>query len=414
MNIGFVVSSISRNAGGIFVSVRSLAKPLALQLKTRISIFGLRDNYTARDLAVWKPLQPIVLKTTGPRSLGFAPQLSRSLVAGGVDLLHTQGIWQAPSFAVNRWGRITGKSYLISPRGMLDPWALANSRWKKAIAACLYENRHLQGAACLHALCESEAVSMREYGLRNPICIIPNGIDLPQHGNGKVESGNAPWNEFVEPGKKVLLFLSRIHPKKGLINLIMAWGKICKADSKKWKAGEWVLAIAGWDQGGHEAELKRLCDELELKWADIRLSTQDSKLKTQNCDILFLGPQFSDDKTACYAACDAFVLPSFSEGLPMVVLEAWSHGKPALITPECNLSEGFSTDSAIRIEANAKSVEEGLRMLFLMSDAERNAMGQRGLTLVSERFTWPKIAAEMKAVYEWVLGGGAKPASVID
>jgi poly(glycerol-phosphate) alpha-glucosyltransferase len=97
----------------------------------------------------------------------------------------------------------------------------------------------------------------------------------------------------------------------------------------------------------------------------------------------------------------------------MSVLEAWAWGKPVLMTPECNLPEGFQREAAIRIETHPAGLAQGLRALFDMSASEQTEMGRRGRALVAERFTWPKVAAEMRSVYEWVLGGGAPPACVV-
>ena len=341
------------------------------------------------------------------------------------------------SVVIKRWGQKTRRPYVVTPNGMLEPWALRNSAWKKCLAGLLYERSMLNGAACIQANTEKEAADIRAYGLTNPICIIPNGIDLPllpkaeilktesgkqiaEIGKQKVENRNAPWAGMVEPGKKVLLFLSRIHPKKGLPNLLRAWAT-CHSSPVTRHSG-WILAIAGWDQGGHEAELKQLCDERGLRWADVReqkseIGNQKSEIISafsfQNFSVLFLGPQFNEAKAACYADCDAFSLPSFSEGLPMAVLEAWAYGKPVLMTPECNLPEGFAANAAIRIEPTAESIAQGLRDLFALDDASRLALGARGRSLVAAKFTWPKIAGEMKSVYDWVLGGGSRPPCVM-
>jgi poly(glycerol-phosphate) alpha-glucosyltransferase len=324
-----------------------------------------------------------------------------------------------PGVVARKAAAAAGAPLVISAHGMLDAWALRNSALKKRVAGWLFENRNLRQAACLHALCETEAKSYRDYGLRNPICIIPNGIDVPEIGKhppaqscgatGKSEIGNPPWEGIVEPGQKVLLYLGRIHPKKGLANLIKAWSKIQKAESRKQKAEEWVLAIAGWDQGGHEAELKRLCHELQVSFTDIR--TPNSELRTPN-SVLFLGSQFGDAKAACYVNCDAFILPSFSEGLPMVILEAWAYGKPVLMTPQCNLPEGFAAGAAIRIEPNAEGLAQGLHTLFQASIADLQSTGSRGRALVAARFNWPGCARKMVVVYRWLLGSGAKPECV--
>ena len=128
---------------------------------------------------------------------------------------------------------------------MLESWAVRNAMWKKRIAALLYENQHLRQAACLRALTEAEAQSIRSYGLSNPICVIPNGVDLPdlRETNAKSQSAN----------HKTLLYLGRLHPKKNISNLIRAWNETFK--SQRAGGDRWVLAIAGWDQGGYEGKL---------------------------------------------------------------------------------------------------------------------------------------------------------------
>jgi poly(glycerol-phosphate) alpha-glucosyltransferase len=96
----------------------------------------------------------------------------------------------------------------------------------------------------------------------------------------------------------------------------------------------------------------------------------------------------------------------------MVVLEAWAYGKPVLMTPECNLPEGFAAGAAVRIAPSAEGIAQGLGELFQAPSAKRQAMGANGRQLVASRFAWPKIAADMQSVYAWVLGGGAKPTCV--
>jgi len=186
--------------------------------------------------------------------------------------------------------------------------------------------------------------------------------------------------------RKTLLYLGRLHPKKNVANLIHAWNRMFK--SQACKSDAWVLAIAGWDQGGHESELKRIAAV---------------------SSIVFLGPQFGADKSECYRTCDAFILPSLSEGLPMTVLEAWAYAKPVLMTPECNLPEGFAANAALRIGTTPEEIAAGLRSIIEMSDNDRRAMGARGRDLVATKFSWPRVGEQMSTVYEWVVLGGEMP-----
>jgi poly(glycerol-phosphate) alpha-glucosyltransferase len=270
---------------------------------------------------------------------------------------------------------------------MLDSWALKNSAWKKKIAGWLYENRNLGSAACIHALCESEYQSIRAYGLTNPVCIIPNGVDLPSLTDTEV---TPPWEPQVDGGKNVMLFLGRIHPKKGLENLIRAWS-ILKAN-KLAELEQWHLVIAGWSQGGHENDLKRLANEMNLR-----------------ADVSFAGPLYDTAKDAALRAAKAFILPSFSEGLPMAVLEAWAYGLPVIMTRECNIPDGFEAGAALDVRPDVESITEGLKSFVALSEGTRERMGLGGLELAKSRYSWPKIASQMIDVCKWVLGQGDKP-----
>jgi poly(glycerol-phosphate) alpha-glucosyltransferase len=391
-----LTGSVSRKAGGLFDAVSRLAQFQQRQ-GMDVKVFGLWDEFADADLKAWYPVPVAAFKPSWPKMIGRSPQFLEKLNEFAPDICHTHGLWLYPSVATKNYSRKNDLPYLISPHGMLDPWALKNSRWKKRIAWWLFEREHLRGARCLRALCSSEANSIRQLQLKNKIAVIPNGIDLPENPAPSAP----PWKNVVEPQKKVLLYLGRIHPKKGLVNLLKAWAKNRKSE-------DWLLSIAGWDQGGHEQELKQLATELGLAWTDIRSQFQTS------CSVLFLGPQFNEAKSACYHHCDAFALPSFSEGLPMVVLEAWANSKPVIMTPECNLPEGFQTGAALKVEATEAGMVAGLNELQRMTDAERMTMGSCGHDLVVERFTWSRIGRQIQAVHEWILGGGSKPDCILD
>lgn len=266
-----------------------------------------------------------------------------------------------------------------------------NGRWKKRVASLLYEDTHLRRSACIHALCVPEAKAIRAYGLKNPICIIPNGVDLPAQNDKSVP---LPWEESFS-SKNILLYLGRIHPKKGLTTLLRSWHLV--KTKKTVEAENWRLVIAGWDQGGHENELKAQCYSLNL-----------------NEDVFFAGPMFGVEKSAALRNATAFVLPSLSEGLPLVVLEAWSHSLPVMMTPACNLPEGFETSAAIRVEPEIESLAQGLQKLFEMTIEERTVTGANGNRLVRQRFLWPAIADQMRAVYDWLLHNAPRPECIFD
>jgi len=234
---------------------------------------------------------------------------------------------------------------------------------------------------------------IRQYGLKNPVCIIPNGVDLPEDID-TLKKTDPPWKGKSLSQQKILLYLGRIHPKKGLTNLIQAW-KQSRSD-RLGKYGDWNLVIAGWDQGGYENELKTLVNTLHL-----------------TSSVHFIGPQFKHYKKLTFAHADGFVLPSFSEGLPMAVLEAWAHELPVLMTRQCNLSEGYKSGSAIEIAATPDDIAEGLIKFFSLSNEERKVIGVRGRELVANKFNWNQIAMQMHCVYKWVIDEGPIPENII-
>jgi poly(glycerol-phosphate) alpha-glucosyltransferase len=389
----------------LYESVRRLVQELQTT-GIEVTVLGSFDEFTQKDIAAWDPVTVRAFRTLGPKQFGYSSEYAEFLKLYRPHLIHTHGIWIYSSMATHAYAKRLRIPYMISPHGMLDPWAVRNSRWKKIPAYWLYERAHLHGASVMRALCESEATSFRTFGLKNPIVIIPNGIDLPEEEHVEVER-----LKVDKGGKKTLLFLGRVHPKKGLPNALRAFAERIKAKSGRLKQEcPWQLVIAGWDQGGHEAELIELCKELRIKF-ERRASAINRE--QSDADVIFHGPAFGEEKKSLLRSADAFVLPSFSEGLPMSVLEAWSYQLPVVMTPECNLPEGFDADAAIRVETGVESIAEGLDSLFSMSDADLKEMGARGKELVRQKFTWQTVAEEMKQVYYWMLGGGTRPGSVI-
>ena len=385
--IGILTASVSRSAGGLFWAISSLCT--AMNKSQSIRVFGSLDENTHSDLSTWNGVPVTASPVIGPRFFSYQPNLLDALKGFDPDILHAHGLWMYPSVASQLFTR-GKKPYLISPHGMLDPWAVRNSGWKKKLAGMVYENRHLRGANCIHALCQSEYESIRAYGLTNPVAIIPNGVDLPD-----LHTPCSPpqWRKNIPADARVLFFLSRIHPKKGLENLLQAW--TVATNNGAVLNRPWHLVIAGWDQGGHQQELEQMA---------VRLGISST--------VHFVGPQFDHAKHASFMSADAFVLPSFSEGLPMAVLEAWSYRLPVLITPQCNIPEGFDAGAAIHIEPEKDSIASGLTRLFSMNDVELNQMANNGLALVQQQFTWDKVADQMLDVYQWVLIGDNKPDTI--
>jgi poly(glycerol-phosphate) alpha-glucosyltransferase len=391
VKIVHVVSRLSRLAGGLFETVPGLTRAVNEIPGMEVSVVGVRDEFFAEDESKWScKVTALPVSRWSPRKLLCTRGMLRHTFETKASILVCHGLWTHHNYVATRWASLTGRPYLISPHGMLDKVDLRKSKVVKWCARKLYVDRLFRRATCVRAISESEVESTRAFGFRGPICLIPNGIWLPE------TSGSRPpaFMKHIPSGKKLLFYLGRLNPKKGLPALLAAWSKIQSRSPEL--SGHWHLVIAGWDQNGHEQELKCQAEALGI-----------------SASTLFPGPLFGPEKHSAYTHADAFVIPSTSEGMPTVVLEAWAYGVPVLMTPECNLPAGFEKAAAIRIETNPESIAQGLHGLLSMSDAERREMAHRGRTLVEAKFSWPKIGRDIHAVYEWILGRSPRPDSVL-
>jgi poly(glycerol-phosphate) alpha-glucosyltransferase len=252
----------------------------------------------------------------------------------------------------------------------------------------LYENRNLAGAAVLHALNRTEAEAIRTFGLNNPVAIIPNGIDMPSR-----TVTLPPPGFMMADDRRVLLFLGRLHGKKGILELIAAWRHVIRA--KRGIEDTWRVAVAGWDDGGHEKVLAAAIREAGLER-----------------HVILVGPLRGERKAQALGNASAFILPSHSEGMPMAVLEAWAYGIPVFMTRACNLPQAFTAGAAFEIEAHAERMAS---VLIDVLDQPRllATTGAKGYTFVGNNYTWDRIITDLQRLYAWVLGGGERPDLVV-
>lgn len=309
----------------------------------------------------------------------FRALLEERIRDGQFGIVHDHGIWLGSNRAAADAAARAGVPRIVSPRGMLSEWALAWRGRRKRAAWLAYQRRDLRAADVLHATSELEAREIRAAGIGVPVAVVPNGVDLPPLREGPPVDRSA-----VGGRSRRLLFLSRIHPKKGLADLIDAWGATRPAG--------WELVIAGPDEGGHRAEIE----------ARARALGPDAAVR-------FRDPVPDAGKWDLYGTADLFVLPSRSENFGVVVAEALASGVPVITTraaPWEALGErrcGWWTEPGVEPLARAIAEATGI------GDAERRAMGARGRQLVEEGFAWPAVARRMLAVYRWLAGEGATP-----
>ena len=379
MKVLIFTYSITRMAGGVFDAVRDLFTNRVFE-KLNIKIYSYFDDYVKEDLSSWHNI-PINLFKAYP--MLFSHKVKSFLLKEDVDIFHMEALWRYPQLLMVTWKKHKKAPILCTPHGMLDPYIIKNQGVVKRLVSNLFFQKSLEAVDCYHALCQKELEDIRAYGLKQPVAIIPNGINLPD-----------PDLKFEKTdNKKHLLYLGRLHKKKGVDLLLKALAAINREG--KGLLDNWQIDLVGWDHEGCKAELEKIVSENRL---------EDK--------VVFHGGLFGKDKQRMYATADGYILPSHGEGLPMTVLEAWSWKLPVVMTPECHISEGYDADAAIKINDNVESVEEGLKKFLGMSDEERQSMGMRGYDLVRENFTWDVSAKKMIEVYEWLLGKGKKPVFV--
>jgi glycosyltransferase involved in cell wall biosynthesis len=230
----------------------------------------------------------------------------------------------------------------------------------------------------------------RSFGLRKPIAVIPNGVSeqwLVSKGDGSAFR----LKHRIDAAAHVLLFVSRVTPKKGLPMLCRAIAGI--GDTMR----GWVLVIAGPDEFGHMAELTELIQRLRMEHS-----------------VQFVGPLHGVDKRDAFAAADAFVLPSYSEGLPMAVLEAMGVGLPVIVTEATPIPEIEQNVCGWRVPADIDSLADTLKDLAQRTPDSLRSMGSRGREVVLEHYTWQQVARMTVELYEWLDGKAEQPGFVVE
>lgn len=361
--IGLLTASASRLGGGVFEAVVAQAAMIRAAGGTAL-VFALDDPHVAADAARLAPSAVRTAQVIGPAQLGFAPALAGRLLDARLDCLHLHGIWMYPSHAARRWTGRTGRPLVISPHGMLEPWITARGRWKKALARAGYERAAWRAARCLHALTRAEQADIaRETGRRDSR-VIPN-------------AGPDPGPPPLAARPPEVLYLGRIHPKKNLAALVTAWDGLARSGRLPVDAR---LTIAGWGAPGDVAAVQ-------------------AKLAGTHPSIAFIGPCFGADKAALLARARWMALPSLGEGLPMAVLEAWAAGMPVLMSPGCNLPQGFAAGAALDCGTEPETIAASLCTALAMPPPAWLRMAAAAHRLATERFAPAVVARQWAQAY---------------
>jgi len=385
MRVVHVVGSTRVDHGGTSRSVPAICEALS-QRHIDVQLVTGRTSGVSSNVPPLPVVTHFIEDPPGVRRIFTGRRFAKRLLelqasAPGKSIVHDHGIWLPSNHATAKAARKSGVVRVVSPRGMASPWALSSGGIKKRLAWHLYQKRDLAAATAMHATADLEAQELRALGLTQPIAVIPNGIDLP---------ANMPTRSRVA-GKKRMVFMSRIHPKKGLLNLVRAWKLANISD-------EWELLLIGPDEGGHRIEVQQAIQQ-----------------SGQNEDIKFFGEVSDGQKWQQLVDAELFVLPSFSENFGIVVAEALAAGLPVITTTGTPWEDLVHNQIGWWIAPEESSLTKTLVEAAGMPEAMRATMSQRAIEWSGERFDWNAIADRMVEFYAWLIDGGDTPecASVV-
>lgn len=323
-------------------------------------------------------------QTIGPANLGISPKLFNNIkyVENNFDILHQHGAF----LPISLFSKFLSKNIkvVISPHGLFEPERLRTQFLKKKIVRYLFEDSNFKNSSCLVACSTQEAINLKALNFKLPIAILPNGINenfmsfksTPTDRKLFRQKKNIPAN------KKVMLFLSRIHPLKGLKLLLNALSDL----KEKIIKNNWVLVIAGIDENNHEMELVRLVNKLGI-----------------NDLVYFIGPVYGKEKLLSYDISSTFILPSLNENFGIVVIEALARAIPVITTKNTPWKDLDEYSCGWWIDRNKDSFISTLEAIAELDDKILHVMGSNGKNLVKNRYLWPSIAKQSISLYNWVL-----------
>ena len=379
------IRTLAESSGGPARTVSALAEALGrrgAQVTVLAGHDARRDGTLVTpdpDLATTRLLARNRLGNCNPA----IPLAALAGVGAAPMLVHDNGLWSPFHVAVAHAARRLDLPLVISPHGMLDPWALAFHGRRKRVARALYQDRMLRTATGLQATAASEHAAIRALYAGPPVATIANGVDCP--------AAMPDRSQRFDAAARTVLFMSRVHPVKNLPGLVRAWQRLA-GDARF--AG-WTLVIAGPDEGGHAGAIAAQVAQAGLQ-ARVRI----------------VGAVAETDKAAMFAAADVFVLPTFSENFGIVVAEALAAGVPVVTTTGAPWSCLGDSDCGWWVPPDPDSLATALAAAMLLPAIAREAMGRRGHALVQARFSWDGIAADMLGFYRWLLDDGPLPAYV--
>ena len=295
--------------------------------------------------------------------------LSFSEIIKSIDILHCFGVWNPFYLKLFYYAKKFKKKIIISPIGNLEPWALGHKKLKKKIAWKIYQKRIFNECSCIHATSDLERDHLIKLGVKAPIKLIPHGVILR---NKK--------KERIDNVKKEALFFSRIHEKKGILELLNSWKEI--------NPSNWILKIYG-----------PISDQNYMNQIKNKIQTLSLNEK-----VIIFEPVFNlEEKEKIYLNSDCFLLPSKSENFGMSIVEALSYGIPILTTEGTPWKCLKDINGGIIINFSEKNLTEGLRKLLEMKNNDLMKMGSNGRNYLKEKFAMDNVIKDYINFYKEVL-----------
>ena len=380
MQVLQIVPDINKNASGPSYSVPALCASLCnAGCDAELHFTGPMPDRDLRCPAFNYPVSsfPHSRLARSPEMLVALRQRCRT-----ADIIHNNSFWMFPNVYPAWAKRGTGCKLINAPRGTLAEWSLKHHLLQKKLFGWYAQYSAMVATDMWHATCEKEYEEIRKAGYRQPVAIVPIGMDLPDvmRKNGRVEHTE---------GLKKVVFFGRLHKVKAVDNLVLAWGKV--AD----KFQDWELAIAGPDCG-IRADLERIIAESRIPRVE------------------FVGERNGQEKYSFLASADLYVLPSYTENFAITVAEALACGTPVIASQGTPWSALDKEDAGRWIPFGTEPLAITLDEMMSFSDDKRRLMGERGRTWIERDFCWNGIGAKMKAAYEWLLGHGDRPEWVVE
>jgi glycosyltransferase involved in cell wall biosynthesis len=358
MKVIHYIESIDKTAGGTTEYMRLLSNALKSNIDlvvatglsaSPVNIEGVKIQFFDTKVLRW---------------FGLLNEFRSFLKKENPAIVHINGIWTPQNWGFQKIAQELGIKVVLSPHGMLEPWILAHNPWKKKLGLFLYQNKAIRRAQHLHVTALMEKETIRNLGYTNELTIIPNGIDLSEIKKKK---------ELY--GTKKVIFLSRIHPKKGIELLLEAW--------RMTNTQGWSLEIAGNGDDNYIQFLTQSANDIN--------------------NVHFVGAKYGEEKWDFLRSADVMVLPTHSENFGIVVAEALAVGLPVITTKGTPWEDLNIHNCGWWIDLSVSSLSSTLATVFSKDTLELKEMGLNGMKLIEDKYNINKIGIEIKKLYKKIL-----------